>query len=457
MRRRVAIRRLGAAGLIGLAGCSSITNSVSDEPSRTSTTKTGTTTSEPNVTWNETILKNGQYQLVATVNLQGADEVEIHRGAPTGNPIATLTNSGTHTIAGPNTDFGTAELGRMYVAAMQTEYGPRTVSSFMIGSQEPTVIPYFLNGLHGGHFPRKSVSGAHDRTYNQTVGGTQTTLSIKIPKALYQYYKSRLRTGEYGAYVSGGYDDPYINQVASQFEEFGERNDLSKSAVVDHAIAFVQDLKYTPDEVATGYNEYPRYPVETLVDRGGDCEDTVILLSTLLDKLGFAVKLILMPDAQHMALGLLAEDSLDGMYYEQDGKRYYYVETTGNGFGVGDLPSEVKNTNAKLVDIDASPVLVHKWAVTVDGHGANISTSLRNMGDTIANDAQLQILLKTRDGKTVAAAETSPVDLEPESTHTETLFVTPPDDVELRLTANVGIGGYLHDRSQSEWKAPIKK
>ncbi len=50
------------------------------------------------------------------------------------------------------------------------------------------------------------------------------------------------------------------------------------------ALAFVQaTITYALDP---GLFEYPRYPVETLVDLVGDCEDTAILYASLVRTLG---------------------------------------------------------------------------------------------------------------------------------------------------------------------------
>jgi hypothetical protein len=98
-------------------------------------------------------------------------------------------------------------------------------------------------------------------------------------------------------------------------------------------------MPYTVDWETKSRDEYPRYPVETLFDRGGDCEDTSILVATLLDSLGIDVVLLELIDENHMAVGVNVPVSY-GTYYEYGGEEYFYLETTSDGWKVGQFPPD---------------------------------------------------------------------------------------------------------------------
>lgn len=66
-------------------------------------------------------------------------------------------------------------------------------------------------------------------------------------------------------------------------------------------IAFVQSLPYASDSISSGYDEYPHYPLETLLERKGDCEDTAMLTAVLLRHLGYGASLIIYDN--HCAVG----------------------------------------------------------------------------------------------------------------------------------------------------------
>ena len=121
-------------------------------------------------------------------------------------------------------------------------------------------------------------------------------------------------------------------------------------ARVSFVLAFIQSLPYTSDSVTSGHDEYPRFPLETLVDNGGDCEDTAILFATLTLIMGYGTVYINPPE--HYAVGILGEEGLPGYYFTYKDKRYYYCETTGDGWAIGDIPSEYQDVKATIYEIN---------------------------------------------------------------------------------------------------------
>lgn len=137
--------------------------------------------------------------------------------------------------------------------------------------------------------------------------------------------------------VKDPYDDYYISSMVQKINEAAIKEGFTESEKVNFVIAFVQSLPYTEDSVTTDWDEYPRYPIETLFDRGGDCEDTSILVAALLDRMGYDVCLLILEDENHCAVGVVIEGTY-GTYYEYNGKKYFYLETVGEGWEIGDYP-----------------------------------------------------------------------------------------------------------------------
>jgi hypothetical protein len=137
--------------------------------------------------------------------------------------------------------------------------------------------------------------------------------------------------------------DPYSNSTVSLMTDLlmniSKREDFSQYEQVDFAIAFVQSLPYTYDNVTTPYDDYPRFPSETIYADGGDCEDTSILMAAVLKKMGYDVVLLSLP--QHVATGVSCDPS-DFNHtvssYPYNGRDYCYLETTGENYGIGELP-----------------------------------------------------------------------------------------------------------------------
>jgi len=146
-------------------------------------------------------------------------------------------------------------------------------------------------------------------------------------------------------------DDYYINSMVQHINSAAYSKGFTESEKVNFVISFVQSLPYTVDSVTTDWNEYPRYPLETLFDRGGDCEDTSILVAALLDRMGYDVCLLFLSHENHCAVGI-ALDGVSGSYYEHDGSNYYYLESTGDGWEIGDIPSSFTDTRAYIYPVN---------------------------------------------------------------------------------------------------------
>ena len=184
--------------------------------------------------------------------------------------------------------------------------------------------------------------------------GSRWTWELQIPKSLYNSYK-KVSIFDRTKYGVGGYDflvttqDSYVEAVADELHEAAVKEGYEAYDEVSFVLAFVQSLPYTSDSVTTMYDEYPRFPIETLVDGGGDCEDTSILFATIVLILNYDAVFISVPS--HLAVGVWGTD-LYGSYYTYNSKNYYYCETTGENWKIGDLPDEYQDTKAYLYSID---------------------------------------------------------------------------------------------------------
>jgi|WetSurMetagenome_2_1015567.scaffolds.fasta_scaffold39233_3 hypothetical protein len=182
------------------------------------------------------------------------------------------------------------------------------------------------------------------RSYHWTYGGISSTYTISIPEPLYDYYRGQPHNRNYPKYAISPSDRKVLDRIISTFKE----NFDSDTEAACNVVAFVQSLPYFKDNVSTGYDEYPRYPIETLVDNGGDCEDTAILTAALLKEMNYDVVLISPPG--HMAVGITCK-KCSGTYYTYNDKKYYYLETTGNNWKVGQIPSKYKGEKVKVYPI----------------------------------------------------------------------------------------------------------
>ena len=192
-----------------------------------------------------------------------------------------------------------------------------------------------------------------NKEFEWNYAGMHWTWKLDIPKDLYEDYKS-VSVSRRVSSQSEGYgfltttNDPYLRMVAEELEEAASEQGYEDYDKVSFVLAFVQSLPYTSDSITSGYDEYPRFPLETLVDDGGDCEDTSILFATIILIMDYGTIYIAPPD--HCAVGVLGDD-LPGYYWTFNDKTYYYCETTGDNWRIGDLPEEYLNEEAFMYEI----------------------------------------------------------------------------------------------------------
>jgi len=146
---------------------------------------------------------------------------------------------------------------------------------------------------------------------------------------------------DYWNFVNDPRSNSSVSLVTALLENISRSEGLSKYEQVEFAIAFVQSLPYTFDNVSTPYDNYPRFPSETIYADGGDCEDTAILMAAILKKMGYGVSLLRLP--HHVATGVECDPSVfdyNATYYAYDGRDYCYLETTGENYKIGELPKD---------------------------------------------------------------------------------------------------------------------
>ena len=197
--------------------------------------------------------------------------------------------------------------------------------------------------------------------------GRQCSVALNISTDLYDYYcyeREHLAyiyqfnedemPPNYFGFMLSEHDRPIMRVLADEFTG----NVETEKEQIELALSFVQSLPYAYDSTTKGVDEYLRYPVETLVDGCGDCEDKVALLSALLYEMGVDFILLIMPE--HMAIGVHCDevDAKRGMLFH--GKRYYYLETTMPNWEIGEIPEDYHYLRVKAVPVDVTPSLLLK-------------------------------------------------------------------------------------------------
>jgi len=167
-------------------------------------------------------------------------------------------------------------------------------------------------------------------------------------------------------------NDSAIRHLAYSLNYIATAQGFDNLTRLNFILSFVQKaMTYYDDMKTTGFYDYYRFPLETLVYGGGDCEDLALLLATIAHIIGYDVVLFVLNITYnsntegHVAVGVHFDrinhsnyfSNYLRDYYIYGGKKYYYMETTAsqykyNGmikpFYVGVSPSEAGYKVKKL-------------------------------------------------------------------------------------------------------------
>jgi len=202
------------------------------------------------------------------------------------------------------------------------------------------------------------ISGTIPRHFEWDHNGHTQSCDLAISRDLYIYYKSQPRIAwglrDYDEYVLDPLDDEYLEAVTQEILGTTASN---RYAAFEDALFFVQHcIVYVNDPAWT---EYPRYPIEVLVDEIGDCEDTAILYTSLVRTLGYGALMVAVDTsgdgvADHMIAWVPVEQSFvtahpDRSFWQYQGRTYAFAETAVEG---GYIPLGVDPWGLTAADID---------------------------------------------------------------------------------------------------------
>jgi hypothetical protein len=169
----------------------------------------------------------------------------------------------------------------------------------------------------------------------------EITITVPVSESMYQSAKLTDKevtiygnisedvwvTDSYQSMVNDPAQEDLYNALTEEFKKIKNDKALSDDEYLELITTFVQSLRY---ETLT--DNPAKFPVETVVEGSGDCDDKSLLLAGLLSREGYKVALLSFGPEQHMAIGVAADD------YLYKNTNYAYIETTNFSF-IG-IPSD---------------------------------------------------------------------------------------------------------------------
>ena len=272
---------------------------------------------------------------------------------------------------------------------------------------------------------------------------------------------------DYSYYVFDPYDDYYLDIFIDRLIStlpFGEKkfNTYSDPEKINFISRIVQYLDYKEDTSYSNTSEYPNYPIETLFNRviGCDCEDKAILTASLLDRLGYNVALIRLPN--HMAVGVnLSNDAISRYSYYKDG--YYYLETTMEESPIGFVPSQyTTSSESEIYPVSSRPYIRHTWVNNVftiftkmdAGDFVKLDAIVENNGRSTAYNVKVEGAFVTMMNLTIQSDDYVISSLKPGKKQKVTLTISIPQTVLTTFKSRIYLNGKLVDFKESSEPFP---
>jgi hypothetical protein len=222
--------------------------------------------------------------------------------------------------------------------------------STVVFSKETVIVPQISPDLT--RLQSSPVIISHQFPFEKTMVTLTLPINVSVYEGAKQAEKATTVYGNisetiwlaqsYRAMVQDPAQDSLYAALLAEADKIRLQQKLSDDEYLELIAVYVQSLRYENRE-----QNPAKFPVETVVDRAGDCDDKSLLLAGLLSREGYPVALLLFGPESHMAVGVGSDDYL----YKNTG--YAFVETTNFSF-VG-VPTDKLGGNLTLY---SDPVII---------------------------------------------------------------------------------------------------
>lgn len=201
----------------------------------------------------------------------------------------------------------------------------------------------------------------HMMNYDWSFQGNLHQMKLNVSFHKYQWYLNRsinrspqyIGKEEMKSFITS--DDDKIKELTNKLVDIAEGYGYDDVETINFVLSFVQrNIEYVDDSISKNISEYWRFPIETLVEGHGDCEDSSILFQSLMKSMGYDVVMIFYiidDETGHLSTGVNINRSVDGYAVTLNQENFYYCETTSNGYQMGDKPDDIPDDPELVIDL----------------------------------------------------------------------------------------------------------
>ena len=205
-------------------------------------------------------------------------------------------------------------------------------AALLPGCSLPGLVPLPPDVVYPSIEPVEDAEPMAPVSFTWLFEGAEVEMSVPVDASVYRGAKGAQKSAlffreieemewipeYYRAFVGEPHQEPLYAEMLAGLRGLRDSLGLDHDRYAELIVTLVQSLEYRTDPV---YLE-PKFPVETVGDTDGDCDDKTLLAAALLAREGYDVSMLLFSAEQHVSLGIRS----DGTTYGESG--YAIVETT---------------------------------------------------------------------------------------------------------------------------------
>ena len=187
-----------------------------------------------------------------------------------------------------------------------------------------------------------------------------TKITLSVPYGKYDSYHNKWHPAWMGDLdLSSATEYMTTNEtIITEIVDTVESQTQSREELANAFLDFVQDKGHGLSIRCYPSTEY-KYPIETLVEMGGDCDAHAFLFASLMKAAGFKVLLLFFDEIieyqHHVAIAVQLEnpptnslENIEDFHVSYNDEEYYFAETTCSNWRIGDLPPTLKDIPYKI-------------------------------------------------------------------------------------------------------------
>ena len=210
-----------------------------------------------------------------------------------------------------------------------------SISLCVISGCLTNILPVQQESVVSPHIKPGESTSVIEVTHTFPFEDSMITITVPVNASVYEGAKSADKSitiygnvsesiwiaDSYRAMVFDPAQDQVFSDLITRFREIRNQKKLSDDEYIELLTVYTQSLEYE------SIGEKPaKFPVETIVENAGDCDDKSLLLARLLSIDGYRVSLLSFKLESHMAVGI----GSDNIQYKKTG--YAYIESTNYSF-----------------------------------------------------------------------------------------------------------------------------